>query len=80
MKKSEKKIEKKIEGFKLDIIDKYNNVASSTECTGLIQIPPTSEEESEFYGEIYTIPEQVNDFSNVKKAKGRHIKSSPDAK
>ena len=72
-----KKSKKKCESFELDIIDKYNNVASSTECTGLIQIPPTSEEESEFYGEIYTIPEQVNDFSLVKKEKGRHIKSAP---
>ena len=75
-----KKQEKKNEKFDLDIIDKYNNVASNTECTGLIQIPPTSEEEAEAYGEIYTIPEQVNDFDNVKKIKGRHIKSAPDAK
>ncbi len=75
-----KKQEKKNENFDLDIIDKYNNVASSTECTGLIQIPPTSEEEAEAYGEIYVIPEQVNDFDNVKKIKGRHIKSAPDAK
>ena len=71
---------KKYENFELDLIDKYNNIASSTECTGLIQIPPTSEEEAEFYGEIYTIPEQVNNFYDVKKPKGRHIKSAPDAK
>ena len=75
-----KKQEKKNENFDLDIIDKYNNVASSTECTGLIQIPPTSEEEAEAYGEIYIIPEQVNDFYDAKKPKGRHIKSAPDAK
>lgn len=75
-----KKQEKNKENFDLDIIDKYNNVASITECTGLIQIPPTSEEESEAYGEIYTIPGQVNDFKNVKKIKGRHIKSAPDVK
>ena len=61
----------KIDNLKL--IDKYNNVASITECTGLIQIPPTSEEESEAYGEIYTIPGQVNDFKNVK-AKIRNYK------
>ena len=71
---------KKNENFNLDIIDKYNNVASITECTGLIQIPPTNEEEAESYGEIYVIPEQINDFENVKKIKGRHIKSAPDAK
>lgn len=72
--------EKKYEGFQLDLIDKYNNVASNTECTGLIQIPPTNEEEAESYGEIYTIPEQVNDFEVAKKPKGRHIKSAPDAR
>lgn len=75
-----KNSEEKYKGFELDLIDKYNNVASNTECTGLIQIPPTNEEESEAYGEIYTIPEQVNDFSVVKKPKGRHIKSAPDAR
>ena len=75
-----KKQEKKKENFDLDLIDKYNNVASITECTGLIQIPPTSEEEAEAYGEIYVIPEQVNDFTDVKKIKGRHIKSAPDRK
>ncbi len=75
-----KKSKKKYDDFGFDIIDKYNSVASSTECTGLIQIPPTSEEESEFYGDIYIVPNQVNDFSCVKKVKGRHIKSAPDAK
>ena len=75
-----KKQEKKNENFDLDIIDKYNNVASITECTGLIQIPPTSEEEAEAYWEIYVIHEQLNNFYDAKKPKGRHIKSAPDAK
>ncbi|MBO5060753.1 MAG: hypothetical protein J6C82_07560 [Clostridia bacterium] len=70
---------KKFENFDLDIIDELNTVASTTECTGLIQLPPTNEEEAESYGRIYVVPEQVNDFSKVKSARGRHIKSAPDA-
>lgn len=68
------------EDFETDIMNELNTVASVTECTGLMQIPPTSEEEAESYGQIYVVPEQVNDFKNVKKIKGRHIKSAPDAK
>lgn len=70
----------KKKNFEIDLLDDPNAIASTTECTGLIQIPPTCEEEAESYGNIYVIPRQVNDFSNVKKPKGRHIKSAPDAK
>ena len=69
----------KKKNFEIDLLDDPNAIASTTECTGLIQIPPTCEEESEAYGEIYVIPEQVNDFSKVKRPKGREIKSAPDA-
>ena len=58
-------------------MDELNTVASVTECTGLMQIPPTNEDEAEAYGDIYVIPEQVNNFEKVKKPKGRHIKSAP---
>lgn len=34
-----------------------DNVASATECTGLIPTPPISEEEAESYTEIYNIPQ-----------------------
>ena len=34
-----------------------DNVASATECTGLIPPPPISEEEAESYTEIYNIPQ-----------------------
>ncbi|MDD6735377.1 MAG: hypothetical protein PUE13_03585 [Clostridiales bacterium] len=67
----------KKENFEFDITEKLNTVASATECTGLIQIPPTNEEEAESYGDIYVVPEQVNDFAKVKRAKGRHVKSAP---
>ncbi len=60
-----------------DIIPELNAVASSTECTGLIQIPPTNSHECESYGNIYSIPHQVNDFKNVKKPKGRATRSAP---
>ncbi len=49
--------------------DKYNvsfdetyinphNIASSTDCTGLVQTPPQSEEEAESYAELYDIHKQ----------------------
>lgn len=39
------------------------SVVSATECTGLIQTPPSSVDEAESYGKIYDIPhtkEKVN--------------------
>lgn len=42
-----------------------------------MQIPPISEEEAEAYGEIYVVPEQVNDFAKVKKPKDKNVKSAP---
>ena len=35
----------------------YDTVASATECTGLIQTPPVSDEEAEAYTEIYAMPQ-----------------------
>ena len=51
----------KKEKFDLELLDEHMKVASSTECTGLIQIPPTNEDEAEAYCDIYVIPEQIND-------------------
>ena len=70
----------KKEKFNLELLDEHMKVASSTECTGLIQIPPTNEEESEAYREIYVIPEQINDYDIVKRPKGRELKSAPSIK
>lgn len=44
-----------------DDIDDYiysctDNVASTTECTGLIPAPPVSESEAESYTDLYSIP------------------------
>jgi hypothetical protein len=39
------------------------SVVSSTECTGLVQTPPTSVDEANSYSEIYDVPhtkEKVN--------------------
>jgi len=47
-----------------DILDEYNAVASMTECTGLIQIPPTNIDEAEAYSEIYSVPEQITSYEN----------------
>lgn len=40
-----------------------DNVASATECTGLIPTPPITKEEAESYTEIYSIP-QPEDKAN----------------
>lgn len=42
--------------FNLDLIDEQNAVASATECTGLIQIPPENDWQQEAYSEIYKVP------------------------
>lgn len=47
----------KKEKFNLDLLDEEMKVASSTECTGLISIPPQNEDEADSYSEIYDIPE-----------------------
>lgn len=70
----------KKEKFNLELLDEHMKVASSTECTGLIQIPPTNEEEAEAYCDIYVIPEQINDYNKVTRPKGREIKSAPSIK
>ena len=68
----------KKKNFEIDFIDDICSTASATECTGLIQIPPMCEEESEAYSEIYRVPEQVTNYKKADKPKGRAIKSAPD--
>ena len=46
--------------FEFDILTKTNAIASSTECTGLMQRPPQNEAEADSYTDIYVVPEQVN--------------------
>lgn len=70
----------KKKNFEIDLLDETNGIASSTECTGLIQIPPRCEEESESYSEIYRVPEQVTNYEKVNRPKGREIKTAPDIK
>ncbi|MCR4693547.1 MAG: hypothetical protein K5664_06670 [Firmicutes bacterium] len=59
----------KDEDFAFDIMNNANTVASMTECTGLIQIPPETEEEAASYTDIYTVPKTVNE---VEKGRYRH--------
>jgi hypothetical protein len=40
------------------------SVVSSTECTGLIQTPPSSVDEAESYGKIYDIPHSEEKVNN----------------
>lgn len=61
----------KNKNYSYDILEDINSVASVTECTGLMQIPPTNENEAENYNDIYVIPYQVN---NMKRLKDRHKK------
>lgn len=46
--------------------DYLNALASVTEFTGFIQIPPKSEEEAENYSEIFGKPVEKNDLKNVR--------------
>ncbi len=41
-----------------DVNNRTDNVASATECTGLMPIPPEDDDESESYNQIYIIPKQ----------------------
>ena len=60
-------------GYEHVIFTHPNTVASVTEFTGLIQIPPVDDEEIEAYSDIYAVPEQINymlkDFRKNDKAK-----------
>lgn len=53
--------------YSYDILDDFNTVASATECTGLIQIPPTNIEEAESYSAIYSVPIQINNLKEISK-------------
>ena len=50
----------KDEEFAKDILKNSNDVASTTECTGLMQTPPENEAQAEAYNNIYTVPKAVN--------------------
>lgn len=50
----------KLQNYSYEILDETNDVASATECTGLIQIPPTNLNEAKSYSDIYVIPNQIN--------------------
>lgn len=58
---------KEQKNYSYEILDKTNDVVSTNECTGLIQIPPTSIDEAEAYSDIYVIPNQVNKLKRAKK-------------
>lgn len=47
-----------------------SNVVSGTECTGLIPTPPESEQESEAYSDLGTIPMPAADGKNIGQKKG----------
>ncbi|MDD6215074.1 MAG: hypothetical protein PUB42_07830 [Firmicutes bacterium] len=64
------------ENYEYDIMNSTNSVASVTECTGLIQVPPADISASESYGDIYVIPEQVNYFDDVIKPHGDNTLSA----
>ncbi|MDD4163790.1 MAG: hypothetical protein PHD66_01010 [Eubacteriales bacterium] len=47
-----------------DSLENPKNVASSTDCTGLIQTPPSNEEESEAFSDLNKIPKPRDRFFN----------------
>ena len=57
------------EDFAFDIMNNANTVASMTECTGLMQIPPENAAQASAYADIYTVPQTVNE---AKQGRYRH--------
>ena len=57
---------KKDSGFKdrhnIDWDNDYSprNIASTTDCTGMMYKPPMTEEEAENYEDIYSVPQQTD--------------------
>jgi len=57
---------KKDSGFKdrhnIDWDNDYSprNIASTTDCTGMMYKPPMTEDEAENYGDIYSMPQQTD--------------------
>lgn len=53
---------KSMQGFQIDEEDRdflyydVENIASATDCTGLIPTPPVNAEEAESYANIYSVP------------------------
>ena len=47
-----------------DVYFDLDDIASATECTGLIPTPPVSEAEAEAYTELSPIPKPENDQPN----------------
>lgn len=57
------------------LLDDFNIVASSMECTGLMPRPPASEEEEESYADIYPVPQVASPVDNgLQKEKGVNSK------
>ena len=59
--------------------DSYSSldVASTTDCTGMIPTPPLTEEEAENYGDLYSVPQQnAYNAQNMKTASKQEKVSS----
>jgi len=54
--KPAKKQKEEEKEFDYDFADVVNSVASATECTGLMYLPPQDEDEAENYADIYSVP------------------------
>lgn len=61
MEKKNKQLIKKGEDIEDDLLFDTNITASATECTGLIQTPPLTEDEAEAYTDLYAIPQPDSD-------------------
>lgn len=49
-----------------DYLENSSKIASSSECTGLVQTPPATDEESTAYADIYKIPKPQDHKRNKK--------------
>ena len=70
-KKTKKESLKTLEEF--SALDDVSDVASATECTGLMQIPPENSAEAASYADIYNVPQTVNE---AKQGRYRHKRAT----
>lgn len=58
----------------MELFDESFAVASSTECTGMIPTPATTDQEIESYGEIYDVPLSKDALEAQARLKGHGTK------
>ena len=65
-------MKRKFESPREEIDDDYTSldIASSTECTGMVPSPPLDEAEVEGYADIYSVPQKQAENAREMKVRG----------